>query len=1028
MLESACSGNHCQEIYGYLEVCPNRRCETQCLGTLLTKWKKCLRPFSENDFSSLASLAKQQNLPLGQILLHESIILPETLSFILLQQQITSFACQSCKYTYNYHCFSQNQSIQSTPCCVCKKEGSLILNPPFSKQKEYSFVPQEFSSSLSADSPLSSSLKGLYGERYQSLSSSPQSFSPQILGEGGNAYVIASRDIVLERDVALKIPKDPQNQKLLKEAKLIAELEHPNIISLYDMGFSSQTLPSFLVMRKYEGKNLLQMLTGKPIQEKLQRFIQVCEGLSYAHSKKVLHLDMKPENIITGNFGEITIIDWGWSKKLGDFQEVPSLPYLERYKTALDQGVFPEELRSAFQDITQELPETLKIEADRESETRWRVFNPLSIQQEYLCFKEGAYLKFSKLEISIGSPFYMAPEQRMRVESCYQVTTDVYCLGMTLYTLLLEIESKDLPASPEYPLRLRDKKREIPKALEQIVQTATQDESKNRYPSVESFKEDLNHYLNQENGKRFTLPMSTRIGVWIKKSPRLTSIAFMTFLFILIALNALYQEWNLLEKQTASSIQRNDIQEAIKLLKKTKYYSSWFGSTRESLEILVLLESYQKAQNDLEKIRSIYYSKKLVDYLEVMKITENPGISIQTTLEQFENLRKLLEKYKNKSEFTDFYKNIVLNFLELELFKCSTPRFIDAKRFQEFVLKEKPFLSEYLEEDTPLLRLAKTFAFEENSTLFAKIETRLESILEEYPNAFWVHYIRAFFFYSIKRNMDIGEQAFLTCLALNPENVASQVFLAAIKQELGKSKEALSLAYKILESDENSIANHFLLGYIFYEKEILAPLALSFKEKKTTPGTVDDFYYQGFLKLQKGSLAEAYRSLSQAIQLDPTFDKAYHFRGYTQLRQANFKEAVQDLSQAIQLNPQFGETYIHRGSVYLLIFRTEEAEKDFQKGIEIQPDARSFFMLALAYRIQKNNDKAIAILKQGIQVHPQENLLRSAITAVFLSQGKIYFQQNEKKLTQHYLLEFKKYASSKHPQHNKVDEMLLELK
>ncbi|MDR3210338.1 MAG: protein kinase [Planctomycetota bacterium] len=160
-----------------------------------------------------------------------------------------------------------------------------------------------------------------YGERYHYL---------DILGEGGQGKVLRFRDTVLDRDVAIKTVKPPftsdREKQLENEARLGGMLEHPNILPTYDL-CRDETGSPFFVMKKVEGVSLDDLLKkahaeGSAIYSDRDRgefsrrrllnvFIQVCHAIEYAHSRGVWHLDLKPQNVKLGPFGEVYVIDWG---------------------------------------------------------------------------------------------------------------------------------------------------------------------------------------------------------------------------------------------------------------------------------------------------------------------------------------------------------------------------------------------------------------------------------------------------------------------------------------------------------------------------------------------------------------------------------------------------------------------------------------------------------------------------------------------------------------------------------------------
>jgi len=127
------------------------------------------------------------------------------------------------------------------------------------------------------------------------------------IGRGGLGVVYRVRDRDLDRRVALKVV----DAALAGEAKLIARLEHPAIVPVYESG----TLPdgrTFYAMKLVGGARLDKyMETGHSMGERLRVVRRVGEALAFAHSRGVIHRDLKPQNVMVGEFGEVYVMDWG---------------------------------------------------------------------------------------------------------------------------------------------------------------------------------------------------------------------------------------------------------------------------------------------------------------------------------------------------------------------------------------------------------------------------------------------------------------------------------------------------------------------------------------------------------------------------------------------------------------------------------------------------------------------------------------------------------------------------------------------
>lgn len=139
------------------------------------------------------------------------------------------------------------------------------------------------------------------------------------IGEGGMGVVYLARDRELGREVALKVLRTPEptaeeRDRILREARILASLEHPGIAPVHDVG----VLPDgrvFYVMKRVRGERLDGFAhSPRSRAELLRLFRQVCDAVAFAHAAGVIHRDLKPQNVMLGAFGEVVVLDWGVAK------------------------------------------------------------------------------------------------------------------------------------------------------------------------------------------------------------------------------------------------------------------------------------------------------------------------------------------------------------------------------------------------------------------------------------------------------------------------------------------------------------------------------------------------------------------------------------------------------------------------------------------------------------------------------------------------------------------------------------------
>ena len=276
----------------------------------------------------------------------------------------------------------------------------------------------------------------------------------ELIAKGGMKRVARVFDTKTNRHVAMaKLHEDATidfYDSFIREARLTALLDHPNIISIFDIGID-QNMPYFTMELK-SGETLesiLQESPTLPLTERLQIFIKICDAVSYAHSQDVIHLDLKPANIQVGKYGEVIVCDWGLGKVLNG-----------------------QEVGGENDDL---------------------LFNP-------------DMLNHMTLSGSIkGTPGFMAPEQINNEWEKGQLS-DIYSLGCILYYILTgttplsgssveEVIQKTVTQGGD-SLRKNFPVQQLPISLEAVVLKALKLVPQDRYQSVESLSQEVTKFLN----------------------------------------------------------------------------------------------------------------------------------------------------------------------------------------------------------------------------------------------------------------------------------------------------------------------------------------------------------------------------------------------------------------------------------------------------------------------------------------------------------------------------------------------------
>jgi serine/threonine-protein kinase len=283
-----------------------------------------------------------------------------------------------------------------------------------------------------------------------------------VIDGGGMAVIRRSIDVNLLRTTAMKVlrrrhfKEEAVRRRLIEEAQIMAQLDHPNIVPVHELGIDEHD-NLFFTMKLVSGRNLRRILreqdltsrTNVELFELLQVFLKICDAISFANSRGVIHRDIKPENIMVGEFGEVYVMDWG----IALLKEQPRPSDVEQQTSVADDQ--PED----------------------------------EVCEEYAI---------------AGTPGYMAPEQLTGDPSAISARTDVYSLGAILYMILtlepphvgMTLQERLLDTSPrsvKHPQEIVDL--ELPPKLCDIAMKALNHDPENRHSSARQLKQEVEVFL-----------------------------------------------------------------------------------------------------------------------------------------------------------------------------------------------------------------------------------------------------------------------------------------------------------------------------------------------------------------------------------------------------------------------------------------------------------------------------------------------------------------------------------------------------
>lgn len=386
--------------------------------------------------------------------------------------------------------------------------------------------------------------KALNSSSFQQLAETQHKYTQkELVALGGMKKVFRVYDNFAKRDLAMATLYDDAESDtydlFIHEAWLTSQLDHPNIITIHDVGINDAGKPYFTMDLKVgdDFKKVITTQNGLPLEELLELFLKVCDAVSYAHSKHILHLDLKPNNIQIGQYGEVLVCDWGLGRLLVQDETV---------------------------DLEQELVNSELLAAE-----------------------------LHRKRVVKGTPGFMAPEQVSGADLTKQ--TDIYELGSILYSIL----TREIPIEGSLETVLKNTVEGnvispnervddfVPESLNAVVMKAMALNPQDRYKSVVNLRQEVHKYLMGYSTLAENAGFIKEFKLFYRRNRTSSNIFFSLFIVVMVIIGGF-----LIGLERSRQSERDAKQAAQNSREKLEYTLQLFAEEKEAYS--QVLDDYTK--------------------------------------------------------------------------------------------------------------------------------------------------------------------------------------------------------------------------------------------------------------------------------------------------------------------------------------------------------------------------------------------------------------------------------------------------
>ncbi|MDF1663820.1 MAG: protein kinase, partial [Planctomycetota bacterium] len=775
----------------------------------------------------------------------------------------------------------------------------------------------------------------------------------ELLGEGGMGQVFRIRDERLGRDAALKtlLPDlaGPRGvRRFLREARVMARLDHPNIPPVFEVGITASG-QHFILMRLIRGQTLdaaIQALhKGKKPKRQdyfslLEVLLRATEAVAHAHSRGFIHRDLKPENIMLGAFGEVMVLDWG--------------------------------LASNLNDIDSELDD---VEARREPHGDTAVDSQSGVESGPLT-REGAML---------GTPGYMSPEQAEGLKA--DERSDIFSLGIILTEILCgdcpvqgaTSEARVVAAIDGRVNSPRQMNSGLPKDLDFLARACLQKRPDDRIEDAEELARNLRAWLNGQDLPIYKYGLLDRSMRFVRRRPGL--VISVAAIALLLGLGSTLYGWTKAaqEQQIQAEANERRIRETISALAEARGLSRR-GIRGEQIKekIDLALERGGRAKALLMESGSIMLDSEETDAAKLLfeEVDERfpPAWHAMFELHELELERRGVDGFVQTKWLTKILKTARELGIENEYTLVAKATALARKGKHEEAIKTLKKVRKYstrlsiatLNLAASMLLLGRSQDAKDALDKVLKVETRNASALTNRAVAnqrlgnvaasvedarlaaqirpdSWKVQMNLGIMLSDNKDYKNALDAYDNALAIEPKNSELIVYRAECLSLLERHAAAIRAANLAIEEEPENKNFLLLRSDIFRRADKLKRAIADLDSYLKLDDKPEIRRRRGFLSVRAGLWKAAIEDLAGLPRKNES-GEFFNNLGVSKMKLGQLREALSEFDQAIKTNPQ-ATYHLNRGFVLERLNRKIEARDAYTACLSLDGKTSAAWLL-----------------------------------------------------------------------------------